>query len=133
MATSHVSDTLQQQQEAGGTSATLADVSIDHYVLCAGEVLVGFAVGAAPSPDGLVLVGFAVGAAPSPEGLVLSDPASNCVGYAAVALRLTASGRSYMCRAFVYYLLNEYSKKSRIFFLTDLSEKLCIFNIHFNT
>ena len=46
-----------------------------------------------------VLVGFAVGTVP-PDGLVLSDPASSCLGYGAVALWSTPCDR---CRAFNYY------------------------------
>ena len=41
-----------------------------------------------------MLVDFAVGAASGPDGLVLSDPASSCPGYGAVAPRSTACGIS---------------------------------------
>ena len=40
VATSHVSDTLPQQQRAGGTRAALAAASIDLSVLCADDSVV---------------------------------------------------------------------------------------------
>ena len=44
-----------------------------------------------------VFVGFALGAAPSPDGLVLFDPVSICLGYEALALWSTACGISSSC------------------------------------
>ena len=74
-----------------------------------------------------------MGAAPSPDGLVLSDPASSCLGYVAVALRSTACGRSYICRALNYNLFNESCNNFPHFFFSPIRlEILCIFNIHIN-
>ena len=78
-----------------------------------------------------MLVGIAVGAAPSPDGLVLSDPASSCLGYGAVTLWSIGSGRSYLCRAFIYYLINESSKNlPHLFFFTDSSGNIMHVLIH---
>ena len=61
-----------------------------------------------------VLVGFAVGAAPSP-GLVLSDPPSSCLGYGAVSRLSTARGCSYVVRLMIICWIH-LPKTPRFFF-----------------
>ena len=81
--------TLSQQQKAGGTIAAVAAASIDLCVLFGDHYRVCF-------------LGFAVGAAPSPDGLVLFDPTSSCLAYGAfVALRSTAFSRPCVVRLFI--------------------------------
>ena len=89
VATSHVSDTLPQQQKAGGTRAALRSCRKHRSLYFVRTTAV------------YVLVGFAAGESPSPDGLVLSDPASSCLGYGAVAMRSTACGRSFVVRLII--------------------------------
>ena len=80
----------------------------------------------------VLLVGFAVGAVPSLDGLVLSDPASRCLAYGAVGRRSTSCGRPCVVRLIIIWCMN-LPKIFPLRFLAIRQEVLSIFNIHINT